>query len=394
MTSVAVHTDSDPVRHALSLRDPFGVLSVYVGARDAAIPGNAPMHALLVELDRVHGLVDGSSTTDRGRARAALAVVEQHVRWATLHDETRDLAIFAAPARGEVQVFQPGSRVPTRAGFGPRADVRPLCQALDAARPEGLAVFSREGLALYEWRAGALAEIWSERAPELEEHPLVGPAHAHPRGRPDTAPGFSVAQQRDLYERRMRDEMRRFLVEAGHTVAELAREHEWRTLALAGDNRLTSALARGIPSSTHVELTLVARLERWRGPGELASLVAPTFDNARERRTVNLVRQVLEGSDGRAALGLRETLAALQDARVETLLVAGDRAIAGRSSPSGLLAAPGDVPYGATEEELTDEPMLADSMIDRALATGASVVVLTEGPAQVLGDDVAAVLRY
>jgi hypothetical protein len=371
------------------------VLSVYVGARDAAIPGNATVHALLVELERVNRLVGASwAATEPSRTRAVLSVVEQHVRRTARHDDGGDLAIFAALNGGEVQVLRPGSRVPTRAVLGPRADVRPLCQALDAAHPEGLAVVSRDGLDLYEWRSGALAKIWSERAPELEEHPLVGPAHAHPRGRPEAAPGFSVAQQRDLFERRMRDEMRRFLVDAGHTVAELAREHEWRTLALAGATRLTSALARGIPSSASVELALVPHLERWRGPGELAKLVSPTFVDAGARRAAYLVRQVLEGSDGRVALGLRETLAALAEARVETLLVAADQEVVGRSSPSGLLAAPGDVPYGAAEAELADDPMLADAMIGHALATGAVVVVLSEGPARLLGDDVAALLRY
>lgn len=384
MTSVAIRTDSDPVRNALSLTDPLGVLTVYLGARDAALPGNSATHAVLVELDRVNRLVFGPSpATTPSWARAALAVVEEHVRRAARHDEG-DLAIFAALSNGEVQVVHPGATVPTRAVLGPRADVRPLCLALDAAHPEGLAVVSGEGLDLYEWRAGALAEVWSERAPELEEHPLVGPAHAHPRGSPQAAPGFAVAQQRDLFERRMRDELRRFLVDAGHRVAERARRRQWRTLALAGEGRLTSALARGIPSSTSVELALVARLERWRSPGELASLVAPTFEDAAERRAAHLVRRVLEGRDGRVAVGVRETLAALGEARVETLLVAADTEVSGRSAPT-------DVPV---EGEIGDDPMLADAMIERTLAAGGSVVVLPDGPTRLLGDVVAALLRY
>jgi len=38
--------------------------------------------------------------------------------------------------------------------------------------------------------------------------------------------------------------------------------------------------------------------------------------------------------------------------------------------------------------------MLADAMIGRALDTDAAVVVLSPGPAELLGDDVAALLRY
>jgi hypothetical protein len=38
--------------------------------------------------------------------------------------------------------------------------------------------------------------------------------------------------------------------------------------------------------------------------------------------------------------------------------------------------------------------MLADAMIERTLAAGGSVVVLPDGPTRLLGDVVAALLRY
>ena len=105
--------------------------------------------------------------------------------------------------------------------------------------------------------------------------------------------------------------------------------------------------------------------------------------------------RVLDAVGGRGATGLRETLAALAEGRVDTLLVAADRPIVGRSTVSGTLAAPGEVPPGTGAAELVEDTMLADAMIGQALDTGASVVVLSPGPAQLLGDDdVAALLRY
>ena len=395
MPDTAVSAATERMREALSLADPLGVLSVYLSARDAATPGNTAVRALEVELGRLGRLIDTSWTTGAGPAHSALAAVEQHVRGAILSGDARDLALFAALGRGEVAVVEPGGAVPTRATFGARADVRPLCLALDEAHPAGVALVSGDGVRVLEWAPGSLTDVWSEALPELEEPDLVGPAHAHPRGQPGSAPGFRVAQQRDLFETRMRGELERLLAGAGKTIADLASEHGWRELALAGDERLTPALARGLPSGAPLEIAPVPRLEQWRSTGELAGRVAPAIAGVRERRMESLVRRVLDAVGGRGVVGLRDTLAALADGRVDTLLVAADRPIVGRSSAFGALAAPGETPPGSVAAELVDDPMLADAMIGRALETDAAVVVLPAGPAALLGgDDVAALLRY
>ena len=275
MPRTVVSAATEPVKEALSLADPLGVISVYLSARDAAIPGNTAVRGLEVELGRVGRLIDTSWTTGPGPAHAALAAIEQHVRGAILSGGARDLALFAALGLGQVVVIEPSGTVPTRATLGRRADVRPLCVALDEAHPAGVALVSAEGVRVLEWAPGSLTDVWSETLPELEEPDLVGPAHAHPRGQPGSAPGPRVAQQRDLFETRMRGELEKLLVGAGRKIAELAAEHDWRELALAGDERLTSALARGLPSGAPVEIAPVPRLEQWRSDGELAPLVAP-----------------------------------------------------------------------------------------------------------------------
>jgi hypothetical protein len=397
MPRTADTPDTQAVKEALQLADPLGVLTVYLDAREAATPGSTALQSLEVELHRLARQVDASWTVDAAPAHAALDAFEQRVRGATLSGEARSLALFAALGHGKTVELELRGAVPTRATLGPRADVRPLCVSVDEARPAGVALVSAEGVRVLEWTPGALAEVWSDALPELEEPDLVGPARSHPRSRPETGPGFQAGQQRDLYEHRIRSELERLLAGAGGRVAELARARGWHEVALAGDERLTAELARGLPSGAPVEIAPVPRLEQWRSLGELASLVAPAIAGVRERRTVRLVEQVLEqaGPHGRGARGLREVLAALGEARVDTLLVVADAPVAGRSSPDGVLAAPGDTPPGATSADLVDDPMLADAMIARALDTGATIAVLSQAPAQLLeGDPVAALLRY
>lgn len=397
MTRTANLPGTEAVRQALELADPLGVLSVYVGAREASTPRSTALREVEVELGRVRRLVESSGTTGAEAAHAALDDVEQRVRGMTLSGQAQNLVLFAGLGQGERVTVEPPGEVPTRASFGPRADVRPLLVALDEGRPAGVALASADGVRVLEWTPGDLTEIWAEELPELEEADLVGPAHAHPRGAPGAAPGFLVGQQRDLYETRMRSELERLLLAAAKRIAELARERGWSELAVAGEDRLTTVLARGLPKDAPVEVVPLPPLERWRSDGELAQRVGPGIAGAREQRAGSRTRSALVDAKGagRAAIGLRETIAALGDARVETLLVVAERPIAGRSSTAGVPAAPDDVPAWTAEADLADDTMLADAMIARALDTGATVVVLPERAGDVLdGEDVAALLRY
>lgn len=397
MTRAAQASGTEPVRRALGLVDPLGVLSVYVAARDASTPGNTALREVEVELGRLRRSVGTSWATAAAPARAALDGVEQRVRGDTLSGQARNLALFVALGRGETVAVEPAGTVPTRTTFGPRADVRPLLLALDEARPAGVALVSAEGVRVLEWTPGVLTDVWAEELPELEERELVGPAHAHPRGAPGAAPGFLVRQQRDLFESRIRGELERLLVGAGRRVANLSHERGWKELAVAGDDRLTSSLTRGLPNDTQVEIALVAHLEQWRSTGELAQRVAPAIAGVRAALAAADAEAALVNAEGagRAARGLRETLRALDDARVDTLLIAADPPIAGRSSALGRLAPPGEMPPGVTEAELVDDPMLADAMIAQAFDTAAAIVVLsTEAAGALGGDDVAALLRY
>ena len=396
MTRTAHVSGAAPVRQALELVDPLGVLSVYVAARDASTPGSVAVREVEIELTRIRRLVEQSWTGEAAPARAVVDDVTGRVRDMTLSGRAHDLALFAALGGGETVAVEPPGTVPTRVTLGRRADVRPLLLAFEESRPAGVALVSAEGVRVLEWTPGVLTEIWSDELPELEEAELVGPAHAHPRGVPGAAPGFLVGQQRDLFESRIRSELERLLVGAGRRIGDLADERGWRELATAGEERLTAALARGLPSDAGIDLVAVTPLERWRSDGELAQRVAPAIAAARARRTAALVESALVEAEGagRAARGLRETLGALADARVHTLLLAADRPIAGRSSASGVLAAPGEVPAGATATDLVDDPTLADAMIARALDTGATVVVLPEDARRALAADVAALLRY
>ncbi len=116
------------------------------------------------------------------------------------------------------------------------------------------------------------------------------------------------------------------------------------------------------------------------------------FARGREREALDRLAQGV-GSGGRGAAGLAEVLAALNEARVEILLVARGLTAAGFCDPdTGLLyATPEDVPDGATATPVAD---VVEKAIEKAIEQSAEIMGVRHhddlGPLGGIG----AVLRY
>jgi peptide chain release factor subunit 1 len=116
------------------------------------------------------------------------------------------------------------------------------------------------------------------------------------------------------------------------------------------------------------------------------------FAQAHEREALDRLAQGV-GSGGRGAAGLSDVLGALNEARVEVLLVARGLSAAGVCDPAtGLLdATPEDVPDGATATPVVD---IVEKAIEKAIEQSAEVIGIRYhddlGPLGGIG----AVLRY
>lgn len=246
----------------LHCRDPVGVLSVYIDARQAASAGNAAVHEVRIELDKLVKLLAKSSFGEEIGRRAA--AVRRTVDGALDPPQGESFAVFASLGGGESHLQPLVAAGESRIRLGPRPDLRPLCVALQASDPAGVVLLDGRGVRVLESR-GTLNELRAETLPELEEPDLVGPVHGHVRGLPGSAPGFKVSQQRDLYERRMASEYERFLVGAGHRISRLATDRGWGDLVVSGDGEWPRALESALDHRFPV--ILAPHLERGRSLG-------------------------------------------------------------------------------------------------------------------------------
>ena len=123
-----------------------------------------------------------------------------------------------------------------------------------------------------------------------------------------------------------------------------------------------------------------------------ASAVIERDERERERYWLDRLQSGL-GRHERAAAGLADTLAALNEQRVEALLVSGGYRAEGYVSPrvDFLSAEPGQ---SATGEELQKHDDVVESAMERALEQSAEVVVTRHHPDLEAVGSIAAVLRF
>jgi len=130
-------------------------------------------------------------------------------------------------------------------------------------------------------------------------------------------------------------------------------------------------------------------------PDEVASEAAEIIERDerdRERHWLDRLQAGLARSE-RAVSGLADTLAALNEQRVEALLVADGFRAEGHVSPQAdfLSAEPGSSPTG---EELQHRDDVVESAIERALEQDAEVVFVRHHPDMQAAGSIGAVLRY
>ncbi len=349
----------------LTPRERADVITIYLDARRAVVDGPA-VHAMRVTLDHVvrEARADGREAAD-GASRLRDEVD------ALLQEPAGSVALFVRLAdAGEVVRVDVPALDTLRASVGPRADVRPLCRALQAALPAGVATVDAERLVLLEWSDRRLTELWHDEIAVSERRSLVGPAHAHPRGIVGVAPGFETGAQRDLFEQRVADERARLIREAAARIPAEATERGWDVLVVAGPVDLSAHLVNGLGPQAP-DVILAPRLERWRGPGELAAPVRDLVDASRARRASELVARLRDAAVP-GSIGLAAVREALAEGRVATLVLPA----AGWLDPDG-------------------EPTSADAMIADAMATGADVLVLPAGAEDALcAHEAAAAVRW
>lgn len=343
-----------------ALSDPTGVLSVYADADPALAAGARPTWQSPVRAGLRRLVNDARRTRSRAEwiaLRARLDAIEPELE-ALLDARVgpRGRALFAPVSGGEIhRVELPVSLAPL-VTLDRYARVLPLLAAAQDGRPAGVATLSWDRLESAEWRFDLLNPL------KTIEFPAAQPRGSRPATNPAVPQPFP---ERDRFESAAGARMLTLLRNAGDRLGREAEARGWDVLVVDGDPRLLDVLSDGLRTNSY---QLVRSPHSIGGVQNAvaAARVGSTVRTLRTARTAELLRKV-----GESSASTRDPLVldrAFDEGRIEHLLIAMP------SESSG--------------------PAASESLLRRALATGADVTIVPPEAADLEPGGAAALLRW
>jgi hypothetical protein len=378
------HPTLEDARELLEWQPPLGVASVYLRI-DPADRSGAWRTELRNGLAEVLHDADAAEHETRVAIRAAADRVAEHFgdqeRHSLPRGEVGFVEIAAEPAR---ERWWPSHLAPRSAAsvyLAGRPVLVPFLRLAARCGPRGIALVSGERVRLLEWEPGHLEELHSWELSLLSGDWRERKAAKSPD--PARAQGVSAAG-RDQYAERLTENRHRFLRECGRLAARIAGDRGWgEVIAFSSPQHVDyfrGAFDTAAPDlAVGAEVDLIAE-----SAGRLLELVEEAIERREAEQDLLLVERALAETKGGAhgVAGAQETLAVLEEGRVEHLVV--DDA---RGGPPPVLG------IGAEEDR---ERAGSEALVRRALATGAKITPVSGDAAELLApvDGVAALLRY
>ena len=382
------------LRELTQLTDPLGVVSIYATIDTTQEASQRPTWWLKTynALDELRARVkrDGPRELDMA-VRDRLDGLVDDLDWlleARLFGLGR--ALFVALSTGRVERVAMQMPLGTRVVCEEKAYVRPLLDAWADGSPAGIAVAGADGLRMVDLRFGVAEEVADLRF-ELDTSEwteLKGPAVDNP------AQGRRVAPQYDLFDRRVEQHLKKFLIACGGSLRTHTRQHGWEFLVVAGEPKLREAVTERLGDHFPAELVTSAQVIGPATANRIAEAVSADLAAARLRRDHALADRV--AGSKLSAQGVDQTLAAVQQGQAEMVLMSRDGRWSGSRSADGQFVAAGVRAPGTDGDHSVPEPDLAERIIELALDHDSRLVMLHPEAAERIPDSegLAAMLRW
>jgi peptide chain release factor subunit 1 len=358
-------------------------ISLYLNLDPSVTPTPADAHT------RFHSLLDGAaklesasesslSHDERIALRTDLDRIRRYFDQDFARDGTRGLAIFCAGLDQVWSTLPLVSPVEDEVSVGRLLLLAPLVPLVGRGGGALVVMASRELGLFYELRDGRLTEV-----ADLTEEQL----RRHDQG------GFSQARLQRHVDMHVSEHLRAVAEQLDRLVR---RAHGGVDVVVAGPEESRAELAGYLTQETQHAFAGWIQAEAHAAPAELEALAAPVLAERRRARQGTLLdawRAGL-GTGGRACAGWGDTLEAVSDARVETLLVeSGTGHSAWRCPACGRAVAE---PGGCALDGTPVEPFApgVDLAVHHALRHGGTVCFVEDADDLEDAEGVGALLRF
>lgn len=384
--------DDTGLRDLAQRTHPLGVLSVYVDADRNQDPN---LQAAAIDLKNRFRELQRRFRQDASSERSQDVVVRLERLWPRLEDlvspaaSGRSRIMFAALDDEWVLRLESAMPAASRVVLDDGPFIHPLLELLDEGRPAGAVIVSAQHARLLEWRLGSLETVRQiEQEYGEAAHERAGQIGGGPSGQFHTP-------MREQRESRERDRTERFLDQVTVAAEQLMAERGWQRLLVSGGERWTEPTISRLSQALRDKVISDPRVLSGLDDAALAAAVTGRFHDQHKEYERRLLEQVREAAgSGRAALGLSEVAAVLNDGRVTHLVYDPEVRYTGTVDADGAL-------YGGEETapgglETVPEPRLTERLVERALNTGARVSPIEGAANGILKDarGIAALLRW
>jgi peptide subunit release factor 1 (eRF1) len=231
------------------------------------------------------------------------------------NEENRGVVIYTEVGGDWFEALQFPVAVGNRMIIDRRPTVGPLAQVIETYHHHGLVLLDREHVRILSVYLGTLLD-------EIEVHGEPFPAPSHVQ-----AGGYS--QQR--YQRRKAEEMRHFFKEFAKEVAEFVNRYKPDDLVLLGTEENVAKFHEFLPENLQEMVVYTGPMRVDEGTSEVMARIEPHLEALREQESRELLNQLRERvqQDYLASAGFGSTLSALQEGRVDTLVIAQDQEVLG-----------------------------------------------------------------
>lgn len=275
-------------------------------------PDNKRTHQIFLAQKR--GEFDELDSDRPNHHREAIGEVFARVqRWLDTEyaEENRGVVIYAEVGGGWFQPLQFPVSVQNRLVISDRPFIGPLAQVIESYHHHGVVLLDREHVRVLSVYLGTLLD-------EIEVH-----GDPYPAAHDVQAGGFS--QQR--YQRRKLEEMRHFFREFAAEVEGFVNRYRPDDLVILGTDENISQFVEFLPERVREMVIHTGPMSVDEPAPEVLERLEPHLRAERERESRALVDRLRERvkQDYLATAGFQGTLTALQEGKVDTLVLAQDR---------------------------------------------------------------------
>jgi len=269
----------------------------------------------------------------------AFALVKQWLE-DEYQEENRGVVIYKELGGDWFQAFQFPVPVANRLIINERPAIGPMAQVIESYHHTGVILLDRENVRIMSVYLGTLMEEI-----EVKVNPI-------PTKHDVQAGGYSQTR----FQRRKLEEMRQFFREFAKEVEEFERRYQADDLVILGTEENVAKFKEFLSDRLLQKVVYTGAMRIDEATSEVLARLAPHLEEIRERESQELLHQIRERvrEDYLATAGFQSTLTALQEGKVDTLVIGNDEDRNGaRCSQCGFVFA-GEVatcPYDGAETE-------------------------------------------